>query len=163
MDFAFEALAEKHREQVVDILNFYIKSSSAAYREEAVAYPFYDELTGSDVVSGYAMVGEHGYVIGFGVLEKYKPISTFSALGDCMYFFRPEGRRRGLGSRMLARFEDDARKNGMSRLLVDISDENADSLGFHLVNGFTEYGRLNKCWRKFGRDLGVVYLAKELA
>lgn len=163
MEFVFEMLAEKHREQVVDILNFYIKSSSAAYREEAVAYPFYDELSGPDMVSGYAMVGEHDHVIGFGLLEKYKPISTFGSLGDCMYFFRPEGTGQGLGSRMLARLEDDARKNGMSRLLVDISDENSDSLGFHLANGFTEYGRLKRCWRKFGRDLGVVYLAKELA
>lgn len=162
MDFVFEPLTEKHREAVVDIFNFYVRNSSAAYREEAVEYPFYDNLIGPDVVAGYAVLGSQGRVLGFGVLERYKPISTFSTLGDCMYFFRPEATGQGLGAQLLGRLEEEARRHGMNRLLVDISDENVQSLQFHQAHGFVEYGRLARCWKKFGRELGVVYLAKTL-
>lgn len=40
MNFTFEKLEKYHKKEVANILNFYIKNSTAAYREEVVDEDF---------------------------------------------------------------------------------------------------------------------------
>lgn len=161
MNIAFAKLNDKHRSAVIGILNHYILHSTAAYRAETVTEDFFANLI-EGVVSAYAMLDQMENVIGFCMLEKYKNISTFTGLGDCMYFIQPEMTGKGIGEKALALLEQDAIRHGMKKLVVDICDENSQSLAFHLKHGFVEYGRLSNCWHKFGRDVGIVYLVKDL-
>ena len=162
MDVRFVNLTEVYRKEVIDILNYYIENTTSAYRAERVGYDFFESLIDANVLSAYAIVNEMNGVIGFCVLENYKGVSTFAGLGDCMYFISPEMTGKGVGTKALRMLERDAMRNGMTKIVVDISDENEKSIEFHLKNGFVEYGLLKKCWKKADRDIGVIYMVKAL-
>jgi len=162
-EYAFERLSEAHRVGVIDIFNHYVRTSTAAYRGEAVGYDFYDHFTGDmDAYPAYAMMGADGAVAGFCMLEPFMPIPTFSSVAEVTYFIHPDRTGEGLGSLALRRLEDDARTMGVTRLVANISSDNAGSLRFHESRGFTEYGRLDGVGRKLGRTFGVVYTEKKL-
>ncbi len=161
--YAFERLSEAHRVGVIDIFNHYVRTSTAAYRGEAVGYEFFGHFTGDmDAYPAYAMIGADGEVAGFCMLEPFMPIPTFSSVAEVTYFLHPDHAGRGLGSLALGRLEDDARAMGVTRLVANIASDNEGSVRFHELRGFTEYGRLGGVGRKLGRTFGVVYMEKAL-
>ena len=162
MDIHFNKLTEKYKKETIDIFNYYIEHTTAAYRSEKVDYDFFSALVDENVVCAYAVMNNSNDVIGFCMLEKYKNIRTFNELGDCMYFIKPEMTGKGVGRNMLSLIENDAKQNGIKKLVVDISHENEKSIAFHKKHGFVEYGRLKNCWRKFGRNIGIVYMYKDI-
>lgn len=124
MDIHFNKLTEKYKKETIDIFNYYIEHTTAAYRSEKVDYDFFSALVDENVVSAYAVMNNSNDVIGFCMLEKYKNIRTFNELGDCMYFIKSEMTGKGVGRNMLSLIENDAKQNGIKKLVVDISDEN---------------------------------------
>lgn len=162
MDIHFNKLTEEYKKVTIDIFNYYIEHTTAAYRSEKVDYDFFNVLVDENTVSAYAVMNNSNDVIGFCMLEKYKNIRTFDELGDCMYFIKPEMTGKGVGREIVSLLENDAKLHGMKKLVVDISDENEKSIAFHKKQGFIEYGRLKNCWRKFGRNIGIVYMYKDI-
>lgn len=163
MDFIFEKLEKAHLKEVTDILNYYIKNSTAAYRAEEVNEDFsLNFLEGSDVYCSFVIKTDDNAIVGFCMLEPHMAISTFSETAEVMYFIHPEFTGCGAGSLALSKIEDEARKKGVKKLLADISTENIGSINFHLKNGFVEYGKLCDVGNKLGRKFGIVYLAKDL-
>ena len=162
MNIHFNRLTAKYKKETIDIFNYYIEHTTAAYRSEKVQYDFFENFVDENVVSAYVAMNICNDVIGFCMLEKYKNIRTFNELGDCMYFIKPEMTGKGVGRNMLSLIENDAKQNGIKKLVVDISDENEKSIAFHKKHGFVEYGRLKNCWRKFGRNIGIVYMYKDI-
>ncbi|MEA4875498.1 GNAT family N-acetyltransferase, partial [Anaerorhabdus sp.] len=163
MEFIFEKLGKEHKKEVVNILNYYIENTTAAYRAEIVDEEFsFRFLEGVDVYSSYVMKTTENKVIGFCILEPHKTISTFSEVAEVMYFVHNEYTGFGVGSLALSKMEEEARKIGVKKLLADISTENTKSINFHIKNGFVEYGRLCDVGNKFGRKFGIVYLVKNL-
>ena len=163
MDINFKPFEEKHREGVIDILNYYIKMTTAAFREDIVDYTHFDKIIDkNDVYSGYAITASGEEIVGFCTLEPFKNIRSFKKTAEAMYFIKKEYIGKGIGKRALQRLENDAKEIGISKIIVDITDDNENSIRFHERNGFIEYGRLKKCWNKFGRDLGIVYMEKDI-
>ena len=163
MDIAFEPLEEKHRQGVIDILNYYITTTTAAFREDIVDYNHFDKIIDkNDVYLGYAITIDGKELIGFCTLEAFKNIRPFKKTAEVMYFIKKESIGKGIGKRALQQLEADARNKGISKIIVDITDDNRNSITFHERNGFSEYGRLKKCWNKFGKDLGIVYMEKDI-
>lgn len=162
MDIHFNKLTEKYKKETIDIFNYYIEHTTAAYRSEKVDYDFFSALVDENVVSAYAVMNNSNDVIGFCMLEKYKNIQTFNELGDCMYFIKPEMTGKGVGREIVSLLENDAKRRGMKKVVVDISDENEKSIAFHKKHGFVEYGRLENCWKKFDKNLGIVYMHKDI-
>lgn len=163
MNIVFEPLIEEYRKDVIDILNYYISSTTAAFREEVVGYSHFDNfLDKTSVYSGYVIKNEEDNVIGFCTLEPFKNIKPFQKTAEVMYFIKKEYIGKGIGSKTLEKLEKDAREHGINKIVVDITDDNETSIDFHKRNGFKEYGRLNRCWKKFGKDLGIVYMEIEI-
>lgn len=162
MDIHFNKLTEKYKKETIDIFNYYIEHTTSAYRSEKVDYDFFSALVDENVVCAYAVMNNSNDVIGFCMLEKYKNIRTFDGIGDCMYFIKSGMTGKGMGRKILSLLENDAKQHSMKKLVVDISDENEQSIAFHKNNGFVEYGRLKNCWKKFGRNIGIVYMYKEI-
>ena len=86
IDIHFNKLTEEYKKETIDIFNYYIEHTTAAYRSEKVGYDFFNTLVDDDVVSAYAIMNNANEVIGFCMLEKYKNIRTFDGIGDCMHF-----------------------------------------------------------------------------
>lgn len=163
MAYIFAEMSASHRQAVIDIFNYFITESHAAFLGEAVAYPFFDQFL--KMAHGYpALVikDSPGPVVGFGFLRPHYIADSSQRAAAVTYFILPEYTRQGLGTALLDFFIGEARKMGLNSLLASISSRNRESLNFHLRNGFRECGRFLKVGRKFGADVDAVWMQKQL-
>ena len=151
-------LSLNDREAVIDILNYYVENTFAAYPERKLPYEFFDTFLG--MCQGYPAVtvrDESGGVIGFGMLRPFNPIPAFSKTAEITYFIKPNFTGRGIGRTLLEYLVDGGRKNGLTNVLASISSLNEGSMRFHLKNGFVECGRFKGIGQKKGKIFDVVY------
>jgi L-amino acid N-acyltransferase YncA len=163
MHYTFEDMAEKHREAVVDIYNYFIEHTYAAYPDETFGYEIFDYFL--KISSGYpaVAVGDgSGRIVGFAFLSSFHSVETFRKTAAISYFILPEHTRKGVGRAILERFEQACRLIGVEIILAHVSSLNTGSLMFHEANGFEECGRLRDVGTKFGRDFDVVWFQKRL-
>jgi L-amino acid N-acyltransferase YncA len=160
--YSLRPITEEDRKAVVDIFNYYVENSFAAYPESKLPYGFFDMLMQS--YRGYpnAVLIYGGEVVGFGGLKAFNPMPVFGRTAEISYFILPKHTGRGVGRRMLAYFEEKAREAGIKSLLAGISSKNGVSLKFHEKNGFTQCGRFKNAGFKRGEYFDVVYMQKTL-
>lgn len=161
MKYYMEELSDKYRKPVIDIFNYFIENSFAAFPDIRVDYDFFDKIL--NMARGYpSVVVKDGInnVIGFAFLHAYHPIETFKRVAEISYFIMPEYNRKGIGKSILERFNDNARKLNIDSLLACISSLNEKSIRFHMKNGFKECGRFQNIGRKFGMDFDVIWMQK---
>lgn len=148
---------------VIDIFNFYVEHSFAAYPEKAVPYEFCDTLLKmcQGLPNCVLRVGS-GEVAGFGMLRPYSPMPTFSMTAEATYFIRQEYTGKGLGAVLLDYLTDGGKKMGLASILASVSSLNEASMKFHLRHGFAECGRFRNIGRKQEQAFDVVYYQKML-
>jgi L-amino acid N-acyltransferase YncA len=148
---------------VIDIFNYYIENSIAAYPENKVDYALYDMLL--NMARGYpdvAVKAEDGELIGFGFLHAYNPFPIFKRTAEISYFIKPEHTDKGIGSAMLEYFIQEARRMNIDSILASISSLNERSIKFHAKHDFMECGRFFRIGRKFSKDFDVVWMQREI-
>ena len=163
MNILLEPLSPADRKPVIDIFNYYIENSFAAYPEHKVSYDFFDLLL--KMSEGYPAVvvkNENREVVGFGMLHAYHPLPVFSKTAEISYFIKPDWINKGIGKIMLGHFTQQAEEKGITSLLANISSLNKLSIHFHKKNGFKECGRLERIGEKSGQTFDVVYMQKML-
>jgi phosphinothricin acetyltransferase len=161
MDYSFEDMVDEHREAVVDVYNYFIENSFAAYPDEAFGYEIFDYF--QRISDGYPAVvvkEDSGEVVGFAFMSSFHPVDTFRKTAAISYFILPSHTRKGVGRGILENFEAACRKIGVEIILAHVSSLNEDSMMFHKANGFVECGRLRGVGTKFGRDFDVVWFQK---
>ncbi len=159
MEYTLEEMSSLHRNEVIDIFNYFIQHSFAAYPEESVDYAFYDYFL--EVTRGLpSTVAKHesGTVVGFAFLRPYHPAKTFTRTAEITYFIMPHHTRMGIGSLMLEELVRKARTLGIDNVLASIASLNEPSIRFHEKQGFRQCGRLPNVGRKFGKDFDVVWM-----
>lgn len=163
MQIELKPLSKNNRTEVIDIFNYYVENSFAAYPEERVPYEFFDTfLRLSEGYPALVAEDEKGTIVGFGMLRAYNPYPTFSQTAEITYFIKPDYTGRGIGKMMLNYLIDKAREKGISSLLASISSLNGGSIRFHKKNGFVECCRFRGIGRKKGKTFDVVYMQKML-
>lgn len=163
MKYSITPMKLEDREAVMDIFNFYIKHSFAAYREDQLPNESYDMFL--EATQGYptgVIRGEDSKIFGFGLLSAHKNIKEFSHTADITYFLHPDYRGAGLGKVLLEKLETEAQKIGISILLASISSKNPQSQKFHKRNGFNECGRFVGVGKKNGEKFDVIWMQKLL-
>jgi len=163
MDIKIAPLSKDNRKEIIDIFNYYVENSFAAYPEQKVTYDFFDHFL--KMCEGFpALIAEDGQgnILGFGMLRAYSPFSTFSQTAEITYFIKPGYTGRGIGKSILDYLLDKARKKGINSVLAGISSLNEGSINFHKKNGFVECGRFREIGNKRGKTFDVVYLQKML-
>ena len=163
MEYTFEKLSLEHQDEVMEIFNYYVKETTAAYREEVVEKDYFlNFLEVTENYPGFAIKEADNKIIGFCMLKPHIALSTFSEAADIMYFIHHEYTGRGIGLLALKKLENEAIKIGIKKLLASICSENSNSISFHKKNGFSEYGRLPDIGKKFGRYFSIVWMGKDL-
>ena len=162
MKLDFEVIEEKYRKDVIDIFNYYIENSTAAFREKAVDYSFLSHLLDDCIETFKYVIILDSEVVGFCMLEYFIPIKGFSGTAEISYFIKEAFTGRGIGTLVLDRLERDAISCGVENLIANIISDNAQSIKFHEKHGFTKYGELEKAGKKFGRYINIVYMQKIL-
>lgn len=162
-EFTLKQLSSQDKVPVIDIFNYYIENSFAAYLENKVPYDFFELILNS--IKGYPGVTlntKEGEVIGFGFLRSYNPMPAFSKTAEITYFIKAEYVGKGLGKLLLNHLLAEAKKINLDCILASISSLNEISLEFHLRNGFKECGRFLRIGKKNTRDFDVVWMQKLL-
>jgi len=158
-----EPLSKDDRKEVIDIFNYYVENSFAAYPEQKVPYEFFDNILKiSEGHPALCVKDERGHILGFGMLRAYSPFPTFSQTAEITYFIKPGHTGRGLGKKMLACLLARAREKEITSIIASISSLNAGSIDFHKKNGFAECGRFREIGTKKGKTFDVVYMQKKL-
>jgi phosphinothricin acetyltransferase len=152
---------------MLEVFNYYVENSFAAYFETAVGPDFFKRLyeqngqNKSENFPLYVIEGE-GKILGIGALRPYLPFPNFMHTGILSYFILPEYTRKGMGTGLLDILCQEAQIRKMKTLLVNVSSKNEASLSFHIKNGFVECGKLKAVGTKFGECFDIVWLQKFL-
>ena len=95
-------------------------------------------------------------------MKPFLPFAAFKKTGMLTYFIAPEFTGRGLGTRMLGRLVEDAKKSGQKVLVANIASRNEASIRFHAKQGFTVAGNLTGVGEKFGEPFDVVWMQRTI-
>jgi len=162
-DCMFAPITLSDQRSVIDLFNYYIENSFAAFPEESVPYEFFGLFM--NACREYPTVAAKdvsGVLLGFGMLHAHSPMPAFSQTAEITYFIAPHMTGRGLGSLMLAHLEAEGKKQGISCILAHISSLNEGSIRFHQKNGFTVCGRFRRVGKKNGVVFDTVWMQKQL-
>ena len=161
MDYNIRKVQYTDAKDIIAIFNYYIEHSFAAYpekrldekmffmfREVVKEYPF------------YVIEAKNSQVIGFGFLHRYNPFETFNRVAEVSYFIHPDHTGKGLGTVLLNKLIEDAKKMHIETLLAHMSSKNEMSIAFHKKNQFRECGRFIKIGKKKEADFDVVWMQR---
>ena len=162
MNLQFDVMTKEYSKEVMDIFNYYVENSFAAYPETTLPYDFFNKFI--ELTKGYpAFVIKNKTnkkVVGFCFLHAYHPFSVFRETAEITYFLEKDEVGKGIGRQALQKLEEEAKKMGINKLLANISSENSYSIEFHKKNGFIECGRFHHIGRKKNRHFDVVWMEK---
>jgi phosphinothricin acetyltransferase len=157
-DMIIREMQGSDRDAVMRIFNHYAATSFAAYPDGPLPTAFFALLREGAVSS--VVLESDGDVVGFGLLKHFLPFSAFHKTGMLTYFIAPEMTGNGLGSLLLTRLSDEAKKKGMCMLVANMSSKNVGSIRFHKRHGFIEAGNLTNVGEKFGETFGILWMQR---
>lgn len=164
MNIRFETMSDIHQRGIMDVLNYYIETGTAAFTTETLPEQYYSLLQkDSEGYPAYALVNtDTESVIGVCRLRAFKPFSSFAKTACVTIFILPEYIGKGIGSRCMDILETEAKEIKIERLIAEISSENSISRAFTSAHGFTYAGELHDVGERLGKKFGVVYMEKTL-
>lgn len=155
-------LGKKDSESVLEIFNYYVENTFAAYPDKKVPTQVFDAFLGMS--EGYPtgkIVLENDSFAGFGMLRPYyNSHGAFSHVAEVTYFIHREYTGKGLGTSLLEYLESEGRKRGVTLLLASISSRNFGSINFHAQNGFRKCGHFEGVVKKNGLTFDMVWMQK---
>jgi phosphinothricin acetyltransferase len=164
IDFRIEPLSSRDDETaIVDLFNYYIENSFAAYPEQKITYELFDHLR--SMAEGYPVIvakDRSGRLLGFGMLRPHNPMPAFSETAEITYFISQQYIKKGIGTALLQTLLDRAREMNITSILANVSSLNEPSIAFHKKMGFQECGRFVKIGKKWGKVFDVVWMQKML-
>jgi phosphinothricin acetyltransferase len=162
MKVTFETMSVEHRQAVMDIYNYYVDNSLAAYPDDVLPYEYYEKFLDMTKCYPAYVIKENEEIVGFCLLHAYNPFPTFKQCAEISYFINKDHTGKGLGTMALKKLEEEALKVGIKTILANISSENTESIDFHKKNGFVECGRFQKIITKKGTPYDIIWMQKTL-
>ena len=163
MEYSISPLSPADRKAIIDIFNYYVENSFAAYPEQTLSYEAFDMfLNMSNGFPRGSVKDQHGTTVGFGMLHAHNPLPTFAHTAEVSYFIHPDYTGKGLGKLLLSFLEASAVDQGITIILANISSLNPSSIRFHQKNGFRECGRFKKVGKKRGQEFDTIWMQKML-
>lgn len=93
----------------MEIFNYYVEKTFAAYPENKLPYQAFDMfLKMSKGLPTGSLRDQNGRIIGFGMLRTYNPMPVFSQTAQVTYFIHPDDTGKGLSKALLGSLEKDA-------------------------------------------------------
>jgi len=163
MEYTLHPIATGDGAAIIDIFNYYVENSFAAYPEAKLPYGAFAMF--QQMSQGYprgTVQDPTGKVVGFGMLRPHNPLPVFSHTAEITYFIDHEHTGKGLGRLLLTFLIDKGRHQGITNVLASISSLNTGSIRFHQQNGFIECGCFKNVGRKHGQWFDTLWMQKKL-
>lgn len=163
MNYFINPLKSEDGKRVIDILNYYVENSFAAFPEITLPPQAFEMLMQmSNGLPSCSISDANGYIIGFGLLRHHNNLPVFLKTAEITYFLDPNCTGKGLGKMMLEWLEDKGKNMKIENILAPISSLNPGSINFHKKNGFLECGRFSEIGFKKGKAFDVVWMQKKI-
>ena len=141
-----------------DIYNYEVINGTATFDTEnrsflkAVSYYFNHRST----IHSLFVYELNNSVVGFCSLSSYRQKTAFRSTVEISLYVHVNHRNKGIGSSLLSYVINYAKKScEISNIVSVITSENKGSLDLFFKAGFIKSGSIEKCGRKFNRDLGI--------
>jgi phosphinothricin acetyltransferase len=162
MEYSVSPIGTEDRKPIIDIFNYYVENSFAAFPESKLPYQAFDLFLQMSKGLPTGTIKDHGRLLGFGMLRTFNPMPAFSHTAEITYFIDSDHTGKGLGKTLLEFLEREGRERGIMTVLANISSLNTDSINFHKNNAFIECGRFKKVGKKNGQIFDTVWMQKML-
>jgi len=157
----FTPISDAGKESLINLFNYYITNSDAAFLETSVPLSFFEQIRPLlDHYPSVSVYDEKGKLVGFGLTRPHNPMPAFHQTAVITYFIDPEFTGKGIGSTMLQILSNEARKKGIKTILAEISSRNEGSIRFHERHGFTHQGRFLRVGVKNGKEFDTIWMQK---
>jgi len=163
MQYSISPISDEDRESIIDIFNYYIENSFAAYPENKLPYEAFEMLlqTSNDLPTG-SIKDQKGKLVGFGMLRKHNPMPAFSQTAEVTYFIHPDYTGKGLGKMLIDYLIKGAIEKGITNILANISSLNPISIKFHQKSGFIKCGQFKRVGKKKDQEFDTIWMKKIL-
>ena len=164
MEYSIRPITPNDRRPIIDIFNYYIENSFAAYAENKLPYEAFDMFL--QMSKGYptgTVKDNSDKIVGFGMLRIHNPMPVFSHTAEITYFLHPDHTGKGVGKALLEFLERGGQEKGIFNILAHISSLNHGSIKFHTMNGFIECGRFKNVGKKNNQLFDSVWMQKILS
>jgi len=162
-EYYLEPMKPEDGHDVIGIYNYHITNTLAAYPDKPVPADHFEKFW--EMIRGFPALMvklSDGRSIGFAFMHPYRPIQTMQHTAEVTYFILPEYTGMGIGTKILAHWEEIAPEFGIEVFLASIASENIQSLNFHQKHGFYECGRFKRIIRKNNLEFDMVWMQKIL-
>ncbi|GAB6392535.1 MAG: GNAT family N-acetyltransferase [Treponematales bacterium] len=143
--------------EIAGIYNFFVERTAVSFEETAVTAP--EVAARMDGADGYPWLvwEEAGAAAGFACLRRWQQRAAYRRAAEVAVYVRRGRERRGIGSALLARLLEEARRRDIHALVSVITVPNAGSVALHEKFGFRQAGCLREIGWKLGRWRDVGY------
>ena len=156
---------ERHARPMLDLLNDAILHTTWVYDCEPHPEPYMREYFGEHAAGRYPILAaesDDGAFLGFASCGPYRHHQGYLHAAEHSVYVVPSVSRKGSGTALMARLEDECRENGIHTLIGVIDSENLPSIELHRKCGYEYAGTVREAGRKFGRWLSIAYYQKIL-
>ena len=158
------SIEKKDVSKCLEIYNYYIENTCHTLEEDKLKLEDFKKRC-EDICEKFPFIvleSDNGKVVGYAYLSTFHPRSAYRATADLSIYVDKDCLHNHAGEKLLKEIENRARERGITNLISIVTDENVNSLNFHLKNGFVLEGTIHDVAVKFGKVLGVYYLRKPL-
>ena len=156
---------ERHAPHILALLNDAVVHTTWVYdcdpHPESYMRAYFDEHAAGNYPV-LAAESDDGAFLGFASCGPYRHYQGYLHAAELSVYVEPSARRRGVGTALMARLEEECRKIGIHTLIGVIDSENLPSIELHRKCGYEYAGTVREAGRKFGRWLTIVYYQKIL-
>lgn len=158
-------LKEADIPRCLEIYGYYVENTRFTLEEETPSQADFAKrcLRIAERYPFIVIENDEGTVVGYAYLDTFNPRSAYRITADLSVYVSHEHLHEHIGGMLLRETESRAAEYGIKNIVSIITDENENSLNFHLKNGFVTEGYIRDAAVKFGKVVGVYYLRKALA
>lgn len=163
MDVVFIPISEENLAEVTKVYNYYVRYSTVTFHLDCVSHdemkkliPFKHHRYPSYVIS------LNDKIVGYCYLSTFRPKEAYDITAEITLYILPEGTQKGLGSMVLTKLEEEAKKLGIKNLIAVITGENEPSVKLFEKNNYFKAAHLKNVGFKFNRMLDVFWYQKEI-
>lgn len=150
--------------QINDIVNYYIRETTINWS--------WEERSGEEAMVWFNshqppyhpifVIEENNTILAYGSLSHFRPKVGYWPVAENSVYTRPDCKGHGMGTALMNKLIEHARKSGLRAITAWISDDNPESIRFHEKLGFYHTGKMPGIGEKFGRRLGVVIMQMDI-
>jgi L-amino acid N-acyltransferase len=156
---------ERDLSSMVAIYNDVVATSTAIYRDDAIALDEYHAWWRTRTGQGYPVLvaRDAGDVIALASFGDFRAWPGYRFTVEHSVHVRADQRGQGVGTTLMRTLFDRAAVLGKHVLIAGVDADNAASLRFHERLGFERVAHFREVGFKFGRWLDLVFLQRMLA